>query len=86
MYKGRWIFFLKSQKVYKVVCVLKYQFGCGISNMVAPKKQDFWPRINIPYFRKQFPWKLFFFEFGIILENKTVQKLKLKNNVLPKMI
>ena len=24
-----------------------YQFGCGISKMVGPKKQDFWPRINI---------------------------------------
>ena len=23
------------------------QFGCGISKMVGPKKQDFWPRINI---------------------------------------
>ena len=22
-------------------------FGCGISNMVGPKKQDFWPRINV---------------------------------------
>ena len=30
----------------------KYQFGCGISKMVGPKKQDFWPRINIPTQRK----------------------------------
>ena len=22
-------------------------FGCGISNMVGPKMQEFWPRINI---------------------------------------
>ena len=25
----------------------KYQFGCGISKMVGPKKQDFWPKISI---------------------------------------
>ena len=24
-----------------------YQFGCGISKMVGPKKQDYWPKINI---------------------------------------
>ena len=24
-----------------------YQFGCGILKMVGPKKQDFWPKINI---------------------------------------
>jgi hypothetical protein len=23
------------------------QFGCGILKMVGPKKQDFWPKINI---------------------------------------
>ena len=23
------------------------EFGCGISKLVGPKKQDFWPRINI---------------------------------------
>ena len=28
------------------------QFGCGILKMVDPKKQDFWPKINIPYFRE----------------------------------
>ena len=25
----------------------QYQFGCGILKMVGPKKQKFWPRINI---------------------------------------
>ena len=25
----------------------RYQFGCGILKMVGPKKQDFWPKINI---------------------------------------
>ena len=25
----------------------QYQFGCGILKMVDPKKQDFWPKINI---------------------------------------
>ena len=29
------------------ICTIKYQFGCGISKMVGPKKQDFCPRINI---------------------------------------
>ena len=24
-----------------------YQFGCGISKMVGPNKQDFWPWVNI---------------------------------------
>ena len=52
--------------------------------MVGPKKQDFWPKINIlkgnhciliirgvPVHQK----------LGIILENKVVQKLKLEKNV-----
>ena len=26
---------------------LKCQFGCGISKMVGPKKQDFCPKINM---------------------------------------
>jgi len=26
---------------------VQYQFGRGISKMVGPKKQGFWPRINI---------------------------------------
>ena len=60
------------------------QFGCGILRMVGPKKQDFWPKINIfkgnhcilriqgaPVRQK----------LGMILENKVVQKLKLEKNV-----
>ena len=52
--------------------------------MVGPKKQDFWPKINIlkgndcilrirgaPVRQKM----------GMILENKVVQKLKLEKNV-----
>ena len=52
--------------------------------MVGPKKQDFWPKINIlkgyhcilrirgaPAHKK----------LGMILENKVVQKLKLEKNV-----
>ena len=31
-----------------------YQFGCGISKVVGPKKQDFWPRINLSTQRKKF--------------------------------
>jgi hypothetical protein len=26
---------------------IKLQFGCGISKMVGPKKQDFCPKINM---------------------------------------
>ena len=55
--------------------------------MVGPKKQDFWPRINI---LKGF---LFFSilrlmtvdqKLGMILENKVVQKLKFEKNVFTK--
>ena len=55
--------------------------------MVGPKKQDFWPKINIlkgnhcilrirgaPVRQK----------LGMILENKVVQKLKLEKNVFYK--
>ena len=55
--------------------------------MVGPKKQDFWPKINIlkgnhcilriwgaPVRQK----------LGMILENKVVQKLKLEKNVFTK--
>ena len=45
--------------------------------MVGPKKQDFWPKINIrgaPVHQK----------LGLILENKVVQKLKLEKNVFYK--
>ena len=57
--------------------------------MVGPKKQDFWPKINIlkgnhcilrirgaPVRQK----------LGMILENKVVQKLKLEKNVFFKKI
>ena len=27
--------------------VYQYQFGCGILKTVGPKKQDFWPKIDI---------------------------------------
>ena len=60
------------------------QFGCGILKMVGPKKQDFWPKINIlkgnhcilrlrgaPVHQK----------LGMILENKVVQKLKLEKKM-----
>jgi hypothetical protein len=56
----------------------EYQFDCGISKMVGPKKQYFWPKINMlkgnhcilkirgaPVSQK----------LGMILENKVVQKL-----------
>jgi hypothetical protein len=49
--------------------------------MVGPKKQDFWPKINI--------LKPLYFEntgapvcqkLGMILENKVVQKFQVENN------
>ena len=65
----------------------KYQFGCRILKMVGPKKQDFWPKINIlkgnhcilriwgaPVGQK----------LGMILENKVVQELKSEKNVFTK--
>ena len=42
-----------------------------------PKKQDFWPKINISTQRKPVRQKL-----SMILENKVVQKLKLEKNGL----
>ena len=64
--------------------VYQYQFGCGILKIVGPKKQDFWPKINILkenhcILRIQgapVPQKL-----GMILENKLVQKLKLEKDI-----
>ena len=41
--------------------------------MVGPKKQDFWPKINILRIRGA-PVRQ---KLGMILENKVVQKLKL---------
>ena len=62
-----------------------YQFGCGILKMVGPKKQDFWPKINI--FKENncilrirgAPVRQ---KLGMILENKVVQKLMLEKNGL----
>ena len=60
-------------------CGQSCQFGCRIPKMVGPKKQDFWPKINIlkgnhcilgirgvPVRQK----------LGIILESKVIQQLK----------
>jgi hypothetical protein len=57
--------------------------------MVGPKKQDFWPKINIlkgnhcilRIWGAPFPQKL-----GMILENEVVQKLKLEKNVFYKKL
>ena len=58
--------------------------GYGILKMVGRKKQDFWPKINILKgnlcilrIRGASVHK----KFGMILENKVVQKLKLEKNV-----
>ena len=55
--------------------------------MVAPKKQDFWPRINIlkgKRSKKIHRWAPVCQKLGIILENKVVQKWKLEKNVFCK--
>ena len=55
--------------------------------MVGPKKQDFWPRINILKGKKSkiihqlMPVRQ---KLGMILGNKVVQKLKLEKNVFYK--
>ena len=51
--------------------------------MVGPKKQDFWPKINIQ--RKPLILKIWGApvrqKLGMVLENKVVQNLKLEKNV-----
>ena len=39
--------FVKSSGVFLHLQTNMYQFGSGILKMVGPKKQDFWPKINI---------------------------------------
>ena len=58
--------------------------------MVGPKKQDFWPKINILKGNhcilriRRVPARQ---KLGMILENKVVQKWKLEKNVfLQKMV
>ena len=41
------LFLCTCIKCFDLVHVYWYQFGFGISKMVGPKKQVFWPRINI---------------------------------------
>ena len=70
----------------KIVLSGEYQFG--ISKMVGPKKQDFWPKINVlnrnrcilrirgaPVRQK----------LGMILENKVVRKLKFRRFLTSKI-
>jgi hypothetical protein len=59
--------------------------------MVGPKKQDFWPKINISTLRNHCILRIWGApvrqKLGMILENKVVQKLKLEQNVfLQKMV
>ena len=56
--------------------------------MVGPKKQDFWPKVNILKgnhcilrIRRALPVRQ---KLGMILENKVVQKLKLEKYVFTK--
>ena len=55
--------------------------------MVGPKKQDFWPKINIlkgKHCILRIQGALVRQKMIMILENKVVQKLKLKKNVFTK--
>ena len=48
--------------------------------MVGPKKQDFWPKINI----LKGNHCILRIKLGMILENKVVQKLELEKKILTK--
>ena len=86
---------LRNKSCLEFESCTKYQFGCGILKMVGPKKQDFWPKINILKvnhcilrIRRGAPVCQ---KLGMILENRVVQKLKLEKNVFyqkwsPKLI
>ena len=72
-----------------------YQFGCGILKMVGPRKRDLWTKINIlkgNHCILRIRGVLVHKKWGMILENKVVQKFKLeKKNVFfkkwsPKLI
>ena len=55
--------------------------------MVGPKKQDFWPKINIlkgNHYIVRIRGAPVNQKLGMILENKVVQKLKLEKNVFYK--
>ena len=55
-----------------------YQFGCGILKMMGPKKQVFWPKINIlkgNHCNMKIGGAPVRQRLGMILENKVVQKL-----------
>ena len=68
-------------KCVMIIYTLKYQFGCGSLKMVGPKKQDFWPIIDIlrvSYCILRIRGAPVFQKLTMVLENKKVQKLKLE--------
>ena len=68
--------------------VYQYQFDCGILKMVGPKKQDFWPKINIlkgNHCILRIQGTLVSQKLGMILKNKVVQKLKLEKKCFLQM-
>ena len=57
--------------------------------MVGPKKQDFWPKINIlkgNHYILRIQGAPVRQKLGMILENKVIQKLKLEKNVFYKKL
>ena len=57
--------------------------GCEILKMVDPKKQNFWPKINIlrgNHCILRLRGAPVHQTLGMIFENKVVQKLKLEKN------
>ena len=66
-----------------------YQFGCGILDMVGPKKQEFWPKFNLlkrNYSILKIGEAPVHQKLGMILGNKVVQKLTLEISTLQQMV
>ena len=64
-----------------------YQFGYGILKMMSPKKQDFWPKIDVlkgNHCILRIRGTPVYLKMGMVLENKMVQKLKLEKKVFYK--
>ena len=57
--------------------------------MVGPKKENFWPKINIPkgnYYIFRLRGAPIRQKLGMILENKVVQKFKVRKKWSPRLI
>ena len=57
-------------------------FDCGISKMMGPKKQEFWPKFIISEVDHYIFVKTMNDSSGIILENKMCKELKLSKQMI----